>query len=52
MTKSNNRMSDFVNWHASRPYNKVGMHLAVSDTRIATGNDLPLQKSRFKYDMR
>jgi len=25
MTKSNDRMSDLVNGHASRPYNKAGM---------------------------
>ena len=27
MTKSNDRMSDFVNGHASRPYNKAGVIL-------------------------
>ena len=29
MTKSNDRLSDFVNGHASRPYNKAGMHLLL-----------------------
>jgi len=28
-TKSNDRMSDFVNGHASMPYNKAGMHLLL-----------------------
>jgi len=27
MTKSNDRMSDFVRGHASRPYSKAGMHV-------------------------
>jgi len=30
MTKSNDRMSDFVNGHASRPYNNAGMHSALA----------------------
>jgi len=29
MTKSNDRMSDFVNRHVSRPYNKAGLHLLL-----------------------
>ena len=29
MTKSKDRVSDLVNGHASRPYNKAGMHLLL-----------------------
>ena len=29
MTKSKDRVSDVVNGHASRPYNKAGMHLLL-----------------------
>ena len=29
MTKSKDRVSDLVNAHASRPYNKAGMHLLL-----------------------
>jgi len=29
MTKFKDRVSDLVNGHASRPYNKAGMHLLL-----------------------
>ena len=38
MTKSKDRVSDLVNGHASRPYNKAGMHLLLISCIIGSGD--------------
>ena len=38
MTKSNDRMSDLIKGHASRPYNKAGMHLLLTRSMITSSN--------------
>jgi len=46
ITKSNDRMSDFVNGHASRPYNKAGIHLLLmSCIMTATEAILPILRN-------
>ena len=43
MTKSKDRISDLVNGHASRPYNKAGMHLLLISC-IMTSSEAILPK--------
>jgi len=52
MTKSNDRVSDFVNGHVSRPYDKAGMHLLlVSCVMTSSKAILPILPNMLIYSL-